>query len=257
MSAVWRGRPALLLRGLLVLSLLCAPLGLEAAIPWRTVTTGGEVEVHLYLFWSKGCPHCQAALPFAQSLARDYPWLRVHGYELTADRAHVERYITMAAELGAEARAVPAFFVCGHLLTGFDGPKGRGREILALAQACREHAPALGLGDGEQELHRPLSLSLPGELSWAPTSLALFTLMIAGLDALNPCAFFVLLFLLSLLVHARSRARMLLIGMTFVLCSGLLYFLFMAAWLNLFLVVIAILGTGATERLRQRLGGGS
>ncbi|MBN2886998.1 MAG: thioredoxin family protein [Chromatiaceae bacterium] len=239
------------------MSLLCAPLGLEAAIPWRTVTTGGEVEVHLYLFWSKGCPHCQAALPFAQSLARDYPWLRVHGYELTADRAHVERYITMAAELGAEARAVPAFFVCGHLLTGFDGPKGRGREILALAQACREHAPALGLGDGEQELHRPLSLSLPGELSWAPTSLALFTLMIAGLDALNPCAFFVLLFLLSLLVHARSRARMLLIGMTFVLCSGLLYFLFMAAWLNLFLVVIAILGTGATERLRQRLGGGS
>ena len=47
----------------------------------------------------------------------------------------------------------------------------------------------------------------------------------------------VLLFLLSLLVHARSRRRMLLVGSTFVLISGIIYFLFMAAWLNLFLVI--------------------
>lgn len=62
-------------------------------------------------------------------------------------------------------------------------------------------------------------------------------MIIAGFDSFNPCAFFVLLFLLSLLVHARSRGRMLLIGGTFVLCSGAIYFLFMAAWLNLFLIV--------------------
>jgi hypothetical protein len=61
--------------------------------------------------------------------------------------------------------------------------------------------------------------------------------VLAGLDSFNPCAFFVLLFLLSLLVHARSRGHMLLIGGTFVFFSGLVYFMFMAAWLNLFLVV--------------------
>ncbi|MCP5118882.1 MAG: hypothetical protein GY953_49350, partial [bacterium] len=63
------------------------------------------------------------------------------------------------------------------------------------------------------------------------------TLILGGVDAFNPCAFFVLLFLLSLLVHAGGRARMLLIGGVFVLISGLLYFVFMAAWLNLFLVL--------------------
>jgi hypothetical protein len=62
-------------------------------------------------------------------------------------------------------------------------------------------------------------------------------LIVAGLDAFNPCAFFVLLFLLSLLVHARSRTRMLIIGGTFVLISGLVYFVFMAAWLNFFLII--------------------
>jgi hypothetical protein len=44
-----------------------------------------------------------------------------------------------------------------------------------------------------------------------------------------------LLFLLSLLVHLRSRARMLLVAGTFVLVSGLAYFAFMAAWLNAYL----------------------
>jgi len=47
---------------------------------------------------------------------------------------------------------------------------------------------------------------------------------------------FVLLFLLSLLVNTRSRRRMLFIGGVFVFFSGAIYFLFMAAWLNLFLL---------------------
>ena len=64
--------------------------------------------------------------------------------------------------------------------------------------------------------------------------LPFLTLVIAGADAFNPCAFFVLLFLLSLMVRSGSRSRMLLIGGVFVFVSGLLYFLFMAAWLNVF-----------------------
>jgi hypothetical protein len=60
------------------------------------------------------------------------------------------------------------------------------------------------------------------------------TLVLAGLDAFNPCAFFVLLFLLSMMAHQKSRARMLAIGGVFVAISGLMYFAFMAAWLNVF-----------------------
>jgi hypothetical protein len=61
------------------------------------------------------------------------------------------------------------------------------------------------------------------------------TIMLGGMDGFNPCAFFVLFTLLGILVHAQSRRRMLLIGGTFVFFSGFIYFIFMAAWLNLFL----------------------
>lgn len=71
----------------------------------------------------------------------------------------------------------------------------------------------------------------------AKLSLPVITIVLAGMDSFNPCAFFVLFFLLSMLIYAKSRKRMLLIGGTFVFFSALIYFLFMSAWLNLFLFV--------------------
>jgi hypothetical protein len=68
-------------------------------------------------------------------------------------------------------------------------------------------------------------------------SLLFVTVVIACMDSFNPCAFFVLLSLLGILTYARSRKKMLLVGGVFLLFSGLIYFLFMAAWLNLFLII--------------------
>jgi thiol-disulfide isomerase/thioredoxin len=100
--------------------------------------------------------------------------------------------------------------------------QGEGAEAALPADAVAAVAPAI-------------ALPLIGELSAESLSLPALTLTIAGLDAFNPCAFFVLMFLLSLMVHAGSRKRMLLIGGTFVFFSGLIYFIFMTAWLNVFL----------------------
>ena len=52
-----------------------------------------------------------------------------------------------------------------------------------------------------------INLPLVGALDPASLSLPALTLVLAGLDAFNPCAFFVLLFLLSMMAHQKSRAR--------------------------------------------------
>ncbi len=51
--------------------------------------------------------------------------------------------------------------------------------------------------------------------------LRLFTIVIGLLDGFNPCAMWVLLFLLSLLVNLHDRFKMVLIAGTFVAVSGL------------------------------------
>jgi hypothetical protein len=53
-----------------------------------------------------------------------------------------------------------------------------------------------------------------------------FVFIIALADGFNPCAFTVLIVLLSLLTHTKSRRKMLLIGGVFILTSAFMYFLF-------------------------------
>lgn len=63
--------------------------------------------------------------------------------------------------------------------------------------------------------------------AWAeqfPYPLFVFTIALA--DGFNPCAFTVLIILLSLLTHTRGRRDMALIGLTFITTSAVMYFLF-------------------------------
>jgi len=65
--------------------------------------------------------------------------------------------------------------------------------------------------------------------------LPLFTVFIALIDGFNPCNLFVLTFLLGLLISAsHSRKKIYAVGYTFVFVVFIIYFLFMAAWLNIF-----------------------
>lgn len=200
---------------------------------WRELISDGSYRVELYFFWSKTCPHCQEALPHIEQMAMDHPWLRLHSMEITRHPDHRSLYLHYAEYLGESARSVPAFFVCNSMTVGWDGMQGIGQHLLSQARLCREGE----IPNKPQQDQQASPLQTLQDMNLDQMSLPAITVVLAGLDAFNPCAFFILLFLLSLLVHARSRRRMLFIGLTFVTMSGVIYFLFMAAWLNLFLLV--------------------
>lgn len=82
-----------------------------------------------------------------------------------------------------------------------------------------------------------INLPVFGRLSASRLGMPLFTIAVGLVDGFNPCAMWVLLFLLSILVNLKDRRRILAIAGTFVVVSGLAYFAFMAAWLNVFLLV--------------------
>lgn len=225
---------------LLVSILATPPVVMADDAPWASIDAAGEAHIRLYFFWSSGCPHCLEARPFMADLANRYPWLELQSLEVRAHRSHLQLYRELAAALGEKANSVPAFLFCGTMTTGFTSVDTTGttleQSLLACHNLVQENGPKGWQTFAHQRDEAPMQLPVLGDLDLSSLSLPAFTLVLAGLDSFNPCAFFVLLFLLSLLVHARSRGHMLLIGGTFVLFSGLLYFIFMSAWLNLFLV---------------------
>ena len=207
---------------------------------WYGKDVNNQPVIHLYFFWSEQCPHCQHALPDIVEIDKQYPWLKLHSLELTKNSQHVRTYIDMAASFGNDARSVPTFMFCGNLISGYDDEETTGKLLREYFQACYQFVQDVNPDNKtvfnlDKNKLNTLDFPFLGEVSTEDYSLPMLTFFIAGMDAFNPCAFFVLLFLLSMMVHAQSRARMALIGGVFVFFSGGIYFLFMAAWLNLFI----------------------
>lgn len=219
----------------LALAILLSPLARAAANdPWLRSGADGRPEVQLYFFWSLSCPHCTAAHPHVKAIPQARPWVRLHALELSRHPEHVQQYETMARAIGAEATAVPALIFCGEMHVGWDGDEITGATVRRRLDECRARAAAGAPARAQAVAATPIALPLVGTVDPASLSLPALTLVLAGLDAFNPCAFFVLLFLLSMMAHQKSRTRMLVIGGVFVAISGLMYFAFMAAWLNVF-----------------------
>lgn len=208
---------------------------------WFNTDPAQPPSVKLYFFWSSRCPHCLEAQPFVEELAARYPWLSLESNEVFAVAENRERFIAMAALLGQQARSVPTFMVCGRMYVGWGGVDTGGSFLDRKVRECYSSVygtMAMSPPPAQDESSDVPALDLPviGRFDAQQLSLPVLTLVLAGMDAFNPCAFFVLLFLLSMLVHMRDRRTMLMVGGVFVAVSGLVYFAFMAAWLNLFLV---------------------
>lgn len=209
--------------------------------PWVETDADGNVRVHLYFFWSLTCPHCLEAHPFIEAIPGERPWVIVHSLEVSRQRDNARRFIVLAESLGQTAEAVPTLIACGAMETGWDDVATTGAALLRRLDECRARAlpdapPVTAPAPDTAKVRVPLL----GEVDADSLSLPAFTLVLAGLDAFNPCAFFVLLFLLSLLARQKDRRRMSVIGGIFVLTSGLMYFAFMAAWLNVFQLLGAL-----------------
>lgn len=213
----------------LVCAVAAGPAAAQPVAPAAPIAAEKTLEV----FVREGCPHCADAKEFLARLARERPALTIVYRQVDADPSAREDLARASQRAGIWPPGVPTFVVDGRVLVGFD--RGRGDDIV---RAFLDEAVA-----PPDEIES----SLFGTLSAAKLGLPLFTLALGLIDGFNPCATWVLLFLLALLVRLDDRRRMAMVAGTFVVASGVVYYAFMAAWLNLFLAV------GMSEPLRLAL----
>jgi len=224
---------AVLLQILLIVIFMCPAV----ATPSSQKETG---KVVLYFFWGDGCPHCEKEKIYLDMARRKYPQLEVKSYEVWHNGTNAVFFSQMLEAAGVKSSGVPVTFIHTEVFAGFNDRTAE--EIENKIQYCIQNIKTCvepserPLGPVSQKKHQIVEVPFLGDIDLSVISLPVMTVILGGLDSFNPCAFFVLFFLLSLLIHAKSRKRMFLIGGTFVFFSGFIYFVFMAAWLNLFMV---------------------
>jgi thiol-disulfide isomerase/thioredoxin len=168
----------------------------ERPFTWHDFEEDGSVRVNLYVFWSETCPHCHRALRFLGALEKELAWLQIDALEVSVPENRA-RYSALAEQLGIEARYVPAFFYCGRSLQGYDDDATTGRFLRQSLERCHAELVAQAAMDDSHATEEigaatgapPLDLPLVGRLDPSALSLPVLTMVLAGLDAFNPCAF--------------------------------------------------------------------
>jgi len=203
-------------------------------------------------FVREGCPHCARAEAFLATLQREQPQLNITVRDVRKEPAALERLKRLAEGRGEAGLRVPAFAVGGQLIFGFSEEAGTGQLIRASLSPAHPKATKTAEGQASCKAEEILPCAT-GKAETKPETftvdffghsvsldqvgLPLFTLAMGLLDGFNPCSMWVLLLMISLLAPLNNRRRMSAIAGTFVAVQGLAYFAFMAAWLNLFLLI--------------------
>ena len=204
-------------------------------------------KVNVYFFWAEGCPHCANEKPFLESLKQKYNNLEVHSLEITKSKENADLLAKVGRELNADVSGVPFTVVGKQYFIGWYDEKTTGAAIEEAVQSAIKnnfsdivgslitHITPNSVQEKEKTIPEKISLPILGEIETKNISLPIFTVIIGTLDGFNPCAMWILLFLISMLLGMKNRKRMWILGITFIVASAVVYFLFMAAWLNLIL----------------------
>jgi len=197
-----------------------------------TPSTGEGFEIHF--FHIPGCSHCEKQEPFNEKLANTYPSIQVIEHDATTP-AGSALLSEKLAELGIEDEPdFPITIFGNQVFGGWESEETTGRAIEEALQQCLAGncPPPAGKEPGDG-----IVLPIVGKIVPADYSLPALAIVLGLVDGFNPCAMWVLVYLISIIATLRDRKRIWLIVGSFVLASGVLYFLFMTAWLNAFLFI--------------------
>lgn len=211
-----------------------------------------EKEMHIYLFYGDGCPHCAKEKKFLDSYLKNKPFIKLHKYELWKHSENGKLYDEVHKLLKDDGDGIPYLVIGNNSITGFD-ENSTPDSIRSTIQYYRntDYKDIVGIYLGvvdENETGNNNTSIENGNVKYEETSVVipilgkkdikevpilLSTVIIGLVDGFNPCAMWILIFLISMLLGMKNKKRMWALGITFLVSSAAVYFLFLVSWLKL------------------------
>lgn len=215
--------------------------------------------VNLYLFYSNTCSHCEAEMKLLDELQEDYDNLRIYKYEISEDKNSL--LLSKVSEMfNTNVTGVPFTIIGEKTFFGYSEENSK-KKFVGTIEYYSSHGYVDKVGEylgnelptyeinnnditvdeyikdyGEYNFNIPII----GTVSTKYLTLPLIAIIMGFIDGVNPCAMWVLLFLISMLIGMHDRKKMFILGGAFLLTSALIYFFIMLAWLNIAVLVTKI-----------------
>lgn len=256
-----------------------------------------ENKVKLYLFYSSTCPHCAKEKEYLKELEKKYDNLKIYKYEVSEGN-NLHWFELVDESLNDKNQSVPYTIIGTNSLVGFNEytkekiekyvkecskyecydlvgevikqDKSLKEEVILANEKLKEEKEQAkkeaeeDKEESKEEIEEDESIKeikFLGKFDAKKISLPFISIFIGLLDGFNPCAMWILIFIISMLIGMKDRKRMWIIGLTFLITSALIYLLFMLSIFkisNQFIVssvfqkIIAIVAiTGAIVNLKS------
>ena len=241
----------------LILMLVVVPFNVKA----------DEKVINIYLFYGDGCPHCAAEEEFLDEYLKDKDNVKLYKYEVWYDKTNQEYLQKVQKKLNNKQSGVPYTVIGDKVLLGYmDGVtdvtiKNYVNEYLennhyidyvgkiTNVSDIKDDSDKIDTKNNDKKQENKLEKSneevldnvdnmlkkypVLNKLSAKKISLPLLSIVLGLVDGFNPCAMWILIFLITMLFNMKDRKKMWILGLTFIVTSGVVYLLFMLTWLNL------------------------
>ena len=218
---------------ILVLLLMLIPLSVKA-----------DSKYNIYLFYGDKCPHCAEEEEFLEKYLNENQDINLVKYEVWNSQDNRDLLVKVQDEINNHISGVPYLVIGEKAIVGYlngttdeqikntiDDYRSKKKKIDVIESINKgEHI------EKEQEKNnedKEFNLPILGKVTAKTVSLPLLSLVLGFVDGFNPCAMWILLFLITLLINHKNRKKMIVLGLTFIIFSGLTYMFFMLTWLNL------------------------
>ena len=209
------------------------------------VIFGSEKDFNIYLFYGDGCPHCAEEEEWFKTYLDKNRNIKLHRYEVWYDKENQEKYSKVHEILNDKSNGIPYLIIGESVISGFDKdltPERIRNAVEYYSNVNYKDKVGIYLGvvseneSGKEETKyedTKVKIPLLGTKEAKDVSIGLSAILIGVVDGFNPCAMWILLFLISMLLGMKNKKRMWILGITFLASSALVYFLFLLSWLNL------------------------
>lgn len=212
-----------------------------------------ENTVHIYYFYDETCTNCHLLGLYLDETEVQYgSQIIVHRYEITQSVKSAELYMDVKTAFNVENDPLittPFTVIGGVYLAGYNTQVEKDIQTLISRYLYKSHTDVVNkvingeaITENDLDTLTPSVLTLPliGEVHVDELSLFVAALVLGTVDGFNPCAMWVLIFLITMFLNSKNRKRMWILGSVFLFASALMYYLIMAAWLNIAISLVAV-----------------
>lgn len=176
-----------------------------------------DEKVNIYLFYSKICPHCQKEEKYFETLKEKYQdKINIYTYEVTENKTNNEIMKSLKKELKENSQGVPFTIIGSKTFLGYDESLNERIENTIESYL-----------DENTKTDNTYTIPILGKIEGKNASIILIAIILGFIDGFNPCAMWILLLLINMCISIKDKKKMLIVCLTFIITSGIIYFLSM------------------------------